>query len=45
MKRIQRLAIERPISTLMFYLGVVMLGLVAFKKLEVNLMLSCSQSS
>ena len=38
MKRLQKFAIDRPIAVSMFYLGLVVLGLVSFSRLEVNLL-------
>lgn len=38
MRSLQRLAIGRPVATAMFYLGVVLLGVLALSDLEVNLL-------
>ncbi len=38
MKAIQKFAIERPVTTAMFYLFLILLGLIALKDLEINLL-------
>ena len=38
MRIIQRIAITRPVATAMFYLGLVLLGVISFQNLEVNML-------
>ncbi|ASV06428.1 efflux RND transporter permease subunit [Leptospira interrogans] len=38
MKYLQRIAIDRPVTTAMFYLLLILLGLISLKDLEVNLL-------